>query len=58
MNKKIDIYTKRKFIPSGCKITWEYFCSTTQSKTCKEAKQKVCVKYSLDGTQVKTHFSK
>lgn len=58
MNRKIDIYTRRKFAPRGFSICWQYECSTMQSKTCKEAKVKFCARYGLDCSQVKASFSK
>lgn len=56
--KKIDIYTRRKFSPKGTTVIWEYECSTTWRKTCKEAKKVFCERYGLDKTQVKAVFSK
>lgn len=49
--RKIDIFLKngRGF--------WVYACSTQAYKTCKTAKERFCVKYSLDKTQVKCNFS-
>lgn len=59
--KKIDIYTKGikntiGFITWG--NTWQYECSTLSSDTCKKAKEKFCLKYGLDNTQVKCNFAK
>jgi hypothetical protein len=51
--KKIDIYLK------NLKRIYQYECSTTRSKTCKEAKESFLKKYNyLDKTQVKACFSK
>ena len=50
--KKIDIYLK------NTRGFWQYECSTTWAKTCREAKQKFCVSHSLDNTQVKCNFAK
>ena len=50
--KKIDIYLKtlRGF--------WKYECSTTRSKTCKEAKNRFLEIHNyLDNTQVKANFA-
>lgn len=53
-SKKIDIYTKGK----GRLNQWQYEASTNASRTCKEAKEKFCLRYCLDKTQVKTSFAK
>ena len=53
-NRKIDIYTKGR----GVLSRWQYECSTTWARTCKEAKRVFCDKYNLDASQVKTCFSK
>ncbi len=51
--KKIDIYLKT------LKGFYQYECSTTWSKTCKEAKEKFLrIHNYLDKTQVKANFSK
>lgn len=51
--KKIDIYL-RNFKDK----LFYYECSTSWSKTCKDAKQKFCKRHGLDETQVKVTFSK
>ena len=57
MYKKIDIYLKD--FTGFLKDDFCYECSTIQSKTCKEAKEKFLKKeYYLDKTQVKAYFSK
>lgn len=60
MYKKIDIYTrgiknKIGFVSFG---HWQYECSTNWYKTCKEAKAAFLKKEYLDGSQVKTSFSR
>jgi len=53
MYKKIDIYLK------NLRGFWQYECSTTWSKNCKEAKQKFLNRENyLDKSQVKALFSK
>ena len=53
MYKKIDIYLR------NLKGFWQYECSTTWSKTCKEAKHKFLLKENyLDISQVKALFAK
>jgi len=52
--RKIDIYTKG----NGILNQWQYECSTSASRTCKDAKARFCIKYSLDTSQVKACFSK
>ena len=54
MNKirKIDIYL-RPFQSN----TWIYECSTTTSKTLKDAKLKFCKLHGLDLSQVKVAFA-
>ena len=50
--KKIDIYLK------NLRGFWQYECSTSQAKTCKQAKQRFLnIHYYLDKTQVKACFS-
>jgi len=57
--KKIDIFTKRKFTPKGMIAIWQYECSTTWSKTCKQAKEMFLKRHNyLDKTQIKALFSK
>lgn len=52
--KKIDIYLLYRF-----RKTYHYECSTTQSKTCKEAKARfLAVNPFLSSDQVKAVFSK
>lgn len=51
-HRKIDIYLR----PFQSKV-WVYECSTTWSKTLKEAKIAFCKKHGLDTTQVKVNFS-
>ena len=55
-NRKIDLYTRRRFAPRGCQVVWQYECSTMQSKTCKEAVAKFCERYGLSKDQVKANF--
>jgi len=53
MYKKIDIYLK------NLRGFWQYECSTTWSKNCKEAKQNFLNRENyLDKSQVKAKFSK
>ena len=50
-NKKINVYLK------SLKGFYQYECSTTWSKTCKEAKQKFLLKHNyLNKNQVKCSF--
>lgn len=51
-HRKIDIYLR----PFQSKV-WVYECSTTWSKTLKEAKAMFCRKHGLDLTQVKVNFA-
>ena len=50
--KKIDIYLR----PFQSKL-WVYECSTTWSKTLKEAKAAFCKRHGLDLSQVKVTFA-
>jgi hypothetical protein len=50
--RKIDIYLR----PFQTRI-WVYECSTTTSKTLKEAKARFCAMHGLDHSQVKVCFS-
>lgn len=50
--RKIDIYTKGK----GALNQWQYEGSTNWTKTCKQAKEKFCIRHSLDASQVKACF--
>jgi hypothetical protein len=43
--KKIDIYVKDKVTDDPWETHWIYFRSTTQFKTCKEAKKSFLEKY-------------
>jgi len=54
VSKKIDILTRGK----GVLKEWQYECSTNGSHTCREAKKRFCIRYSLDKNQVKAVFSK
>lgn len=51
-SKKIDIYLK------ALNGTYQYECSTNASKTCKEAREKFCLRHGLDKGQVKCNFAK
>lgn len=51
--KKIDI-----FIKYGKNRWFDYFASTTQAKTCKEAKARFLAIYPYSSTQVKVSFAK
>lgn len=44
---KIDIYVKGKYV-----------CTTTWSRTCKEAKERYFVKYHIPLADIKTRFAK
>jgi len=58
MNRKIDIFTKRKGRILGTENVWVYECSTNGYKTCKEAKKRFCTIHYLDASQVKCNFAK
>jgi hypothetical protein len=51
-SKKIDIYLK------SLKGDYQYECSTNAARTCKEAKEKFCLRHSLDKGQVKANFAR
>lgn len=52
MQRKIDIYLK------NTKGNYAYECTTSNSRTCKEAKAKFLARHNyLDSTQVKASFS-
>ena len=50
---KIDIYVKN--FNTGI---FDYVCSTMQSKTCKEAKERYCEKYKSSPENVKAKIAK
>lgn len=52
MHKKIDIY-----LYSRTKKYWAYECSTNQSKSCKEAKNRFVSLHGLDSEQVRARFA-
>jgi hypothetical protein len=52
-HKKIDIYIKH-----GGNRWFDYYASTAQSKTCKEAKQRFLALYPYKPEQVKACFAK
>ena len=51
--KKIDI-----FVRYGVNKWFDYFASTMQAKTCKEAKARFLALHSFKSEQVKANFSK
>jgi hypothetical protein len=57
MNRKIDIYQKGAYADRDT-TTFNYIASTTQFKTCKEAKEYYCNKHFLNPERVKCNFAK
>lgn len=53
MRKVIEIYTRNRF---GSK-RYEYICST-KAETCKQAKERFCIRYGLSSDQVKANFKR
>lgn len=52
--RKIDIYVRRtNTVPHS----YDYLCSTNQSRTCQEAREKFCATYQIDPRIVRANYS-
>lgn len=50
-HRKIDFFIK------NLRGFWQYDCSTTWAKTCKQAKADYCTKYQVNPAMVKAKFA-